>query len=581
MLFGWGVAVALTGGVDTRLAGVVIRSRAPFRPLTASLALVLLTALVYRVESAAQLDRAVGWLNRRGALIAIVAAAALGAHGVLFGSFSAGGSDSYGYVNQAYDWRAGRLPGPLPLALTLPFQESDHMQTPLGYRVGVRPHTMVPTYAPGLPLLMAVALVAGRLGPFFVVPAFAALFVWLTFRLGTIAGGRAVGVVAVIVLVTCPVVLYQSLWPMSDIPAGALWTGAIVSALGASRRTSLAAGLWAAVALLVRPNLLFVPIVPFLLVALNAHGRERIIRAFLFVAPIVPTTLFIATLNTWWYGSPSNSGYGAAGELYLLSNVWPNARLYASWLWESQSPWLLLALLPCAPPLATTMNRRAIAACAALCVAALASYLSYSQFEVWWYLRFLMPAFAAFAVLIAAGVVAIARTVPPPYGRTAAAVALSLMVTTTVSFATARGVFGGLRAAERRYIDVGEFAGERLPSNAILFAVQHSGSLRFYSGHLTLRFDWVQKEWAAGVSGGIERLGFHPYLIADDFEIPQVRSQFGLAEEAPLPWPVVARMRDLGGLTVYDMATRPEGAQPMALEPGSGRWCPPRRRPTI
>jgi hypothetical protein len=211
----------------------------------------------------------------------------------------------------------------------------------------------------------------------------------------------------------------------------------------------------------------------------------------------------------------------------------------------------------------------------------LASYLSYSQFEVWWYLRFLMPAFGAFAVLIAAGVVAIARTVPQPYGRIAAAAVLWLTVTTTVSFAVGRGVFGGLRAVERRYVDVGEFAGDRLPSNTILFAVQHSGSLRFYSGHLTLRFDWVQKEWAAGVSDGIERLGYHPYLIADDFEISQVRSQFGLAEESPLPWPIVARMRDLGGVTVYDMATRPEAAQPIALEPGSGRWCPPRRRPTI
>lgn len=581
MLFGWGVAVALTGGVDARLAGVVIRSRSPFRPLTASLVLVLLTALVYRAESTAQLDRAVGWLNRWGARLAIVAAAALAAHGVLFGSFSAGGSDSYGYVNQAYDWKAGRLPEPIPLALTLPFQESDHMQTPLGYRVGVRPHTMVPTYAPGLPLLMAVALAAGRLGPFLVVPVFAALFVWLTFRLGTITGGRAVGVVAVIVLVTSPVVLYQSLWPMSDIPVGALWTGAMVSALGASRRSALASGLWAAVGLLVRPNLLLVPIVPLLFVALDARGRERITRVSLFVAPIVPVALVIAALNTRWYGSPSNSGYGAPGELYLVSNVWPNARLYASWLWESQSPWLLLALLPCVPPLATTLNRRAIVACAAIGAAVLASYLSYSQFEVWWYLRFLMPAFGAFAVLIAAGVVAIARTVPQPYGRIAAAAALWLTVTTTVSFAAARGVFGGLRAVERRYVDVGEFAGDRLPSNTILFAVQHSGSLRFYSGHLTLRFDWVQKEWAAGVSDGIERLGYHPYLIADDFEISQVRSQFGLAEEAPLPWPIVARMRDLGGLTVYDMATRPEAAQPIALEPGSGRWCPPRRRPTI
>jgi hypothetical protein len=475
------------------------------------------------------------------------------------------------------------LPGaePIPVTLPLPFETSDLMQAPLGYRVGRQPHTIVPTYAPGLPLLMAVALVAGACGPFFVVPIMAALFVWFTFKLGRLAGGPAVGAVAAIVLVTSPVVLYQALWPMSDVPAGALWTAAIVFALGGSRRSAAAAGLFTAVGLLVRPNLPLVAGVPLLAILVRASGRDRWVKAALFCAPIVPVVLFVAAINTMWYGAPTSTGYGSTSELYHASNVWPNMKLHASWLWESQGPWMLLALVPLVPPFGRAVNRGVLAVCVVLGAVVFGSYASYAQFEAWWYLRFLMPAFGAFAVLIAAGLVSIARTIPQPLGRVAAMAALCLMVTATLSFAAGKYVFGGLRDGERRYIDIGEFAADHLPGNAALFSVQHSGSLRFYSGRLTLRFDWVQKEWAAGVPAVVERAGYHPYLIVDDWEIPQVRMQFGFPENAPLPWPIVARMRELGGLTVFDMATSPQPQSPIALEPGSRHWCAPRHPPSI
>jgi hypothetical protein len=470
------------------------------------------------------------------------------------------------------------LPRPIPLTVSLPFPASDAMQAPLGYRTGPAPHTIVPTYAPGLPLLMAVALLAGTCGPFLVVPLCSIVFVWYTFRLGALAAGRVAGIVAAIVLITSPVVMYQALWPMSDIPAGAAWTAAFVCALGGSRRGAAAAGWWAAAGLLLRPNLLFVPAAPLLIVAWTAAGRERWLRAALFCLPIVPVVAFVAVLNTMWYGAPSNSGYGAAREIYLLSNVLPNVKLYLSWLWESQSPWLLVALVPFVPPFSRTVQRRVLAACALIGALTLASYASYSQFEVWWYLRFLMPAFGAFAVMIAAGLVACARVLPQPAGRVAAAAMLLVMAATTVSFAAGKGVFGGLREAEARYIDVGEFAADRLPAHAALFAVQHGGSLRFYSGRLTLRFDEVRPEWAPGVPAALERAGYHPYLVVDDWEIAQVRSQFGFAADAALPWPIVARMRERGGVTIFDMATSPGPVNPTALQPVRRGWCEARAR---
>ena len=559
------------------MLGVVLRSRDPVRPLVAGLAFLLLHAAFYRRDFAHDIARLFAVVSRAAPALAVILGVALAVHGLSFGSFGVGGADAYGYVNQAYDWTSRTLPHPIPLTASLSLPESDQLQIPLGYRIGPEPHTMVPTYAPGLPLLMAAALVFGRCGPFFVVPVFAALFVWWTYRLGERTAGRLTGVVAAVILVASPVVLYQALWPMSDVPAGALWTGAVLQSLGRDRRHAGAAGLLTAAGLFVRPNLLPLALVPAIFVAFSIAGRERWLRLALFGLPIAPVVVVIGTLNSLWFGSPMNSGYGAARELYLWENVGPNLRLYGAWLWQSQSAWVLTALLPIVPILARRMDRRALAACAAMCAVAFACYVSYSQFEVWWYLRFLLPAGGALAVLMAAGLAGITRALPQPFGAIAAGVALWLMTVTTVFFAAEQGVFGRMKAGERRYIDIGEFVEQSLPPNAAIFSMQHSGSLRFYSGRLTLRYDWVKKEWARDVVPALERAGYHPYLVIDDWEADQVRAPFGLAPGA-LPWAIAARMRELGGITVYDMASTPSGGGPVALEPGTSRWCDARHR---
>jgi hypothetical protein len=83
------------------------------------------------------------------------------------------------------------------------------------------------------------------------------------------------------------------------------------------------------------------------------------------------------------------------------------------------------------------------------------------------------------------------------------------------------------------------------------------------------------------VPAAIEKAGYHPYLVADDFEIPQVRSRFGVADGAPLPWPLVARMRERGGVAVYDVATLPAAQIPIALDPTNHHGCSARHRPAM
>ena len=76
--------------------------------------------------------------------------------GIRFGTFVASGADSYGYVSQADLWLRHSLVVDQPLGRDAPWPDATWTLAPLGYRPGDQRGTMVPTYSPGLPMLMAV-----------------------------------------------------------------------------------------------------------------------------------------------------------------------------------------------------------------------------------------------------------------------------------------------------------------------------------------------------------------------------------------------------------------------------------------
>jgi hypothetical protein len=568
----WGALVLATGGIEWRIAGVLFRSRAPDRALLVALTLIVTQALLFKEAFARDVIRASDAIRPLLPSLAIVLAIALASHAVYFGSFVAGGADSYGYVSQAYSWAGGTLPRAQPLPLTVPWPSGDASLAPLGYRPGLQPHTMVPTYAPGLPLLMAAFLIVGSCGPYLVVPVCAALAIWLTFALGRRADGPWTGALAALFAVTSPIVRFQSMWPMSDVPAAALWTGAAYSALGERRRDAFTCGVWTAAGLLVRPNLPVIPAVLFLYLLLSTSGRERWRRVALFALPTGLVVAGVAVLYTVWYGAPWKSGYGAAGEIFLASNVLPNLSRYPVWLWQSQSPLILLALLPLFRR-GDGRPRSALWLCAALFLATLASYLVYSPFEEWWYLRFLLPAMPAFFVLMAAGLVIAARRVPTAWGRLAALAAVIILIAVTTRFTNAHAAPGPLRDGERRYADIGLFVGQSLPADAVVLAIQESGSARHYGGRMTIRWDLIDRDWTSRAVAELQRMGLHPYLLIEDFELPQFREWFGFDADAALPWALVARMRQNGGVSLFDMSAPAGSVMPVSLESGAAARC--------
>jgi len=570
--FAWTILVVASGGIDWHAGPFHLRSRDPIRPLASALVLVVAYAALARRDVSDAAQRASSVARAAAPLLVALAAGLLVTHALRFGAFVAGSSDAYGYVSQAYRWSDGSLPRAERVPLDdVSWPNGDAVQAPLGYRPGPAPHTIVPTYPPGLPMMMAVALRgAGPCGPYFVVPAFAALLIVATYLLGRRAGGPVTGLVAVAFILSSPIVLYQTEWPMSDVPVAALWTTALVAALTPSPPGALLSGGAAALALLARPNLLALAAVPLVTVVVSSARGGRARHVTLFCVPILAVAAAIAALNAAWYGSAWSSGYGEAQELYSLERAVPNLAQYSRWLWESQSPAILLAPVPLLPAVRRGLDARTLAAGYAMLALTVLSYIFYFVFDSWTYVRFLLPALGSVAVLMAAGLVGVARQLRHPLREVIAVVTMAVAVWHTSTYATAHHVFGTIRSQEHRYIDAAALVARDLPGNAVVFAMQHSGAVRFYAGRLTLRYDLLPSDSLDAVRADLERRDLHPYLLVDDWEIPYVQRQFAMDA---LPWPLVARMRENGGVSAYDLSTHPASVTPVALDPTDARVC--------
>src|ERR1041384_6144989 len=164
------------------------------------------------------------------------------AYGAGFSTYTASGADSYGYVSEADLLLKGTLVVDEPLLGDFTWRQADWTLTPLGY-LPASGGTMVPLYAPGLPLLMAAfKAVGGEIALYLVVPLLGALAVWLTYRLGLKFGDGDRALLAAFALLVSPIFLTRMVWPMSDVPAMAWWLAAVVLAVEPSLARSALSG---------------------------------------------------------------------------------------------------------------------------------------------------------------------------------------------------------------------------------------------------------------------------------------------------------------------------------------------------
>jgi hypothetical protein len=509
------VILAVSGGFRATVGGLRISARSP---MAASIAALIATfawlQLARRHRSiASDLDAAWHGLERHATRIIGVIALVSAIVAASFATRSAAGADASGYLSQAAMWAGGTSPYADGLADVLD-NPDGWLTSPLGWRPAGE-QTQVPTYAPGLPLLMAAPhALAGTGGATATIVLSAAVAVWATAML---AGGVA-GVAAALLLAFSPVFLYQSFQPMSDVPVTAAW---MLSFFFLRSGWNGWSGICCALAIVIRPNLAPLALVPFLISN----------RQMWFAAPVAAAGMFLGLLQFLWYGSPFRSGYGAADELFAMSNVIPNVGRYFSWL-IATAPVLLLA------PFAVIRlrNRPQARALLAFAVLVVCAYLVYGVFDHWSYLRFLLPAMAVLAVFAGIELAAWIDRWPVAIRSPIFLVLMLGIVAHGLFVARSFDAFK-LRDQLRRVGQVAEAINHSAPDNAVIIAGEQSGSMRYYTGRSILRWEAAT---AATMPQAVETLleAERPiYIVLDTWEEEAFRAKFPALGPAELDWP--------------------------------------------
>jgi hypothetical protein len=518
--------------------------------------------------------------QRLARVAVVLAVAAIVIFGVTRGLFVAAAADAYGYVSQADLWARGSPIVHQSFAREMTWPNAAQTLAPLGYRprtADPRDTDIVPTYSPGLPMLMAVFKLAG--GPravFLVVPLLGGLAVWATYLMGTRLAGSLVGASAAILLAASPTFLFEVVSPTSDVPCTAWWALALAWLMVERRSAAFGAGLATGLAILTRPNLAPLAVIPGAVLVWRAAterlrgsgGSLQATRMLLFAAGSIPACIVVALINRRLYGAPFASGYGPLDALYSWSYLWPNLARYPRWIVQTETVVVLLALVApfalrahASAPGREGWPRRLAIVWWCFIAANVLSYIFYLPFDEWWYVRFLMPAYPPLLVLSCA---ALWRLVSPltrlaiGANDLAAATVVGAVAWHGVAFSTDRGA--QLQwIAEQRYATVGRYIASTLPERAVLISMQHSGGIRYYSGRITVRYDVMRQTDLDLVVEELRRLGYSPYLVLDDWEEPQFRQRFeGQSALAGLDWMPVARLAS-DHVRIYDTADRQAG----------------------
>jgi hypothetical protein len=454
----------------------------------------------------------------------------------------------------------GRLSIEPPLTVPVPWPNAPATFVAAGFTP--KPHDTsesVPMCPAGLSLLMAIGLkVAGEWGVFLIVPLLGGLAVWCTYVVACRIEGPVAGAVAAVWIACSPIVLYQVVQPMSDIPAMAWWTAALASAVG--RRHPMVAGLAASAAVMTRPNLAPLGVVVGVFLAFDplprsdeaaggpapvsperpARGRIRSAghRLVWFCLGLLPGVVAVAWLQNAMYGSPLQSGYGGLSVLFSLDHIAANLRRYPAWLYSAHGPIVLLAVI--SPFLGA--RRRDACLLVAFVAAVVAAYLPYVVFDDWSYLRFLLPGLPALLVLVSRVVTRGVTRLPIAWRPIVVALLVLAVGASWIHTARMRAVFQ-LAALEQKYPVTGDYVRNRLPANSLAFAGQESGSVRYYAARPSLAWDAFEPTSLDAAVGFLRQNGYDPFFVLEPREEERFRERFSDRNTlGALDWPPSAQI---------------------------------------
>jgi 4-amino-4-deoxy-L-arabinose transferase-like glycosyltransferase len=373
------------------------------------------------------------------------------------------------------------------------------------------------------------AIFGWKRAPFLVTPIAAALTLVVTYRLARRLGlDRRWSAAAAALLAIAPTFLFMAVQPMSDVTATLWCTAAIFFALRALDRPRYAAlcGIAFSIAVWVRPSNLLLGVAVAIAVLFGTSGeapeegrpfsRRRLVALATAIGASVPFAVALLLVNRVLYGSAFATGYGPVHE--MLSFSFAAARLphYAKWLFVLETPIVFPGALFIA------IDRRAAVWKRVLLLVWFAAffgfYIFYWAYDAWWYTRFLLPAFPA--LLIAT--LLVLRDIPSRWTWRWTWLLVAVIAVQSVRTDRHFDIIR-VRDGEAIYPYAARWAEKKLPPDALPVAMQLSGSLYFYDGRFSVRYDNLDPGRFQELRAYAGAAGLHWYAVVFNWEVPELQ----------------------------------------------------------
>jgi hypothetical protein len=174
-------------------------------------------------------------------------------------------------------------------------------------------------------------------------------------------------------------------------------------------------------------------------------------------------------------------------------------------------------------------------------------------FRDWFYLRFLLPAYPLSFVLAGALAACAASVLPRPAQGLSLLVALTIVASVNIVVAGREQAFN-LRDYEGRYRSAGRYTDAAVPREAVIFAVQESGSARYY-GRPIVRWDLLPVDLDTAVAT-FTAMHRRPFFLVEDWEAADLRKRFASSRIARLDWQPRADIGTAVHVLLFDPADR-------------------------
>jgi hypothetical protein len=207
-------------------------------------------------------------------------------------------------------------------------------------------------------------------------------------------------------------------------------------------------------------------------------------------------------------------------------------------------------------------------------LAVFSCYLFYPGFDGHVNLRFLVPGLPALFVLLATSLVLASARVRETWRAIIVAALVVAVAVRGIDYATENLAFD--TRGERRYEVIAEAIAQRLPPDAVILAMQHSGSVRYYSGREMVRYDQVPPRRLDRLMKRLRNLDRPAYVLLDEWEVPVFQKLFeGSSPLAGLDWPPAIELEQVK-VRVWDLGDRQRGQPPRTGDTEVVPWPYPR-----